>query len=118
MKETKNPKKGRLKQMVQITHNQCRELLYRHRTDESTIFSIKFVKRSDRSERSMLCRFNVKKHLKGGTQPYNPSDYDLITVFEMGVAFDPKTGKPPYKCIPMDAVYAMKMGGVEYQIIG
>ncbi len=102
---------------IMINETQAKELLYRHREEEHTIFSIKFKKRGNDQIRDMVCRFKVKIHLQGGVQPYNPKEYNLITVFEMGVPFDPKTGKPPYKCIPFDGLMEIKLGGESYSII-
>ena len=43
-------------------------------------FNVTFIKK-DGSTRNMNCRLGVKKHLKGGSLPYNPAKYELIPVF-------------------------------------
>lgn len=98
-----------------INENEAKEILYSHRLEEHTIFSLIFIKRTTSERREMICRFNVKSYLKGGVQPFNPKDYNLITVFEMSL--DEKTGKPKgYKCIPFDGILEMKIAGQEYLI--
>ena len=47
------------------------------------IFTVKFVKRTDGSERTMTCRLGVTKHLRGGTLGYDPREHDLLGVFDM-----------------------------------
>lgn len=46
------------------------------------IFSVIFTKK-DGADRKMTCRLGVKKHLKGGTPAYDPSEYDLLWVFDI-----------------------------------
>jgi hypothetical protein len=46
------------------------------------IFTITFIKK-DGSKRVMNARLDVKKHLHGGTLPYNPKEKALLPVFDM-----------------------------------
>lgn len=81
-------------------------------------FSVTFIKRSDGSERTMLCRTGVHKHLTGGGAAYDAADHDLLTVWESGrpgrpvpVGTDPST---QYRAIPIDGILRMRVDGVEY----
>lgn len=46
------------------------------------IFSVLFVKK-DLTERKMICRIGVKKHLRSGDLPYDPISKGLVSVFDM-----------------------------------
>ena len=46
------------------------------------LFSVTF-KKLDGSERKMVARLDVKKHLKGGTLLYTPASRNNIVVFSM-----------------------------------
>lgn len=46
----------------------------------NTIFSVQFTKK-DGTNRKMLCRLGVKKHLKGGLKKYDLNH--LLTVFDV-----------------------------------
>lgn len=49
-------------------------------------FTVTFIKK-DLSTRKMQCRLGVKKYLKGGSLPYNPSEKNLICVYEIGKGY-------------------------------
>ena len=55
----------------------------------------------------MTARLEVKSHLKGGSLKYNPSDRNLLPVFEM---------KKGYKCIFFDEILQIKMDGRIYDL--
>lgn len=46
------------------------------------IFYVEFIKK-DGTFREMKCRFDVKKHLKGGELAFDPEQKDLFVVFDM-----------------------------------
>ena len=46
------------------------------------IFSAIFTKK-DGSERKMLCRLDVKKHLKGGVKKYDAEALNYLTVYSL-----------------------------------
>jgi hypothetical protein len=50
------------------------------------MFTVTFIKK-DLTTRKMNCRLGVKKHLKGGKLAYNPSDKNLICVYEIGKGY-------------------------------
>lgn len=47
------------------------------------IASVTFIKRSDGSERKMLCRTGVHKGVKGVGAAYDADSKNLLTVFDM-----------------------------------
>ena len=93
---------------VQISLEDARKLIYKHKFEEQTVFGVDFVKRSDKSLRIMQCRFNVKKYLMHGERAYNPKDYDLVCVFDMQ--------KMAYRSIPLDAIVEIRMNGITYKV--
>lgn len=76
--------------------------------DDSSIFSVKFLKRSDGTERTMVCRKGVKSHLKGGESAYNPAQKDLLFVFDML--------KGEYRSINLLTVFEAKISGAVYKV--
>lgn len=72
------------------------------------IFSASFVKK-DGSSREMTCRLGVKKHLKGGELAYDPSEYDLMTVFDLQ--------KNQYRMINLDTITSITVNGIFYSVI-
>jgi hypothetical protein len=48
----------------------------------NNIFTVDFIKK-DGSLRTMNCRLGVRKHLKGGELKYNPTERNLLPVFDM-----------------------------------
>jgi hypothetical protein len=75
---------------------------------EKRFFAVKFIKRSTKSLRTMICRNKVTKHLKGGQQKYNPSNHDLITTYSM----DSKD----YRNIAIEGLVSARIGGKEYVV--
>ena len=49
---------------------------------DGKVFTVDFTKK-DGSPRTMNARLGVKKGVKGVGQKYSPSDYNLLTVFDM-----------------------------------
>lgn len=64
---------------IPISKQQAQELIAQH---GSNWFSVKFVKRTNGELRKMICSTGVKKGLKGGVLKYNPSEKNLIPVYE------------------------------------
>lgn len=88
-----------------ITQEQAAELM---KSTEGRIFSVTFQKK-DGSERDMVCRLGVTKHLKGGELAYEPAEYDLMTVFDLQ--------KNGYRMINLDTVKRVKVDGEEFQVL-
>jgi len=77
------------------------------------IFTATFTKK-DGSVRDMNCRLGVKKHLKGGKLNYAPSEYGLISVFEVQ-----KDGFQPvgYKMINIKTLKSLAIDGKIYKVV-
>jgi hypothetical protein len=65
--------------------------------------SVVFVKK-DGTERSMLCRLGVTKHLKGGESKLNADQY--LTVFDVQ--------KEAYRAINKETILSVKLAGTTY----
>tara|TARA_R100000664_G_scaffold24829_1_gene34711 strand:- start:603 stop:878 length:276 start_codon:yes stop_codon:yes gene_type:complete len=75
--------------------------------NKSNIFSVVFLKK-DGTIRKMICRFGVKKHLKGGSLRFNPLDRAMLVVFDMQ--------KNAYRMINLETISNINMKGVEYYV--
>jgi hypothetical protein len=71
------------------------------------LFSVLFIK-ADGTERKMICRTGVKKHLKGGELSFDPIEKGLLPVFDME--------KKAYRMIPLDRVLSIKLAGQEWEV--
>ena len=69
--------------MKTITKEQAKEQIF---NTKGKIFNVKFIKK-DGTLRDMTCRCEVKKGVKGIGMAYNPSDYNLIPVYDMSKGF-------------------------------
>ncbi len=69
--------------MKTITKEQAKEQIF---NTKGKIFNVKFIKK-DGTLRDMTCRREVKKGVKGIGMAYNPSDYNLIPVYDMSKGF-------------------------------
>lgn len=67
--------------METITRNKAIELV---NSSKGKFFTITFVKK-DKSQRRMTARIGVKKGVNGQGMKYNPSDYGMKSVYDMGV---------------------------------
>ena len=86
-----------------------RDILPLLEKNKSNIFSVVFLKK-DGTLRKMLCRFGVKKHLKGGKLKFNPIERSLLVVFDMQ--------KEAYRMINLETISNINMKGVEYNVKG
>lgn len=75
---------------------------------KGTVFSVRFVKRTNGQERIMRCRFGVKSHLRGGERAYNPLAKALFTVFDMD--------KRGYRSIPWEGIRELRIDGRTYPV--
>ncbi len=74
---------------------------------DSQFFTVEFIKK-DKTVRSMNCRKEVKKHLKGGDLKYNPSKFNLLPVFDMH--------KQGYRMINLSSLTSLTFNGNRYEI--
>lgn len=70
------------------------------------IFRVDFVKRTNGENRTMVCRFGVGKHTKGGKRRYDACDKGLFLVWDFN--------KQGYRMITIDNMICLKTGGVVY----
>jgi hypothetical protein len=91
--------------MKTLTRNQAKDFI---RSLGNKIFGARFFKKNG-DERVMSARLNVTKHLKGGEKPYDPDDYNLITVFDCN--------KEGYRMIPVDRLEEINANGQAYKVI-
>lgn len=66
------------------------------------IVKVRFIKRTDGKERTMICRTGVKKGVSGDGARYDPESRGLITVFDMKIQ--------QHRSIPTDAILELKSG--------
>ena len=71
------------------------------------VFRVDFVKRTTGETRTMVCRFGVKKGLRGGKKAYDAGDKGLFTVWDFGKG---------YRSITIDNIIFVKTGGVVYYL--
>ena len=71
---------------------------------DGKIFTVEFIKK-DGTLRKMNARLGVKKHLKGGTLAFDPSERNLLPVFDMQ--------KEGYRMINSSTILNIKIGGKE-----
>jgi hypothetical protein len=64
------------------------------------IFSVVFVKRTDGTERKMICRTGVRKGVTGRGSTYDPESKNLLTVFDME--------KEAFRTIPAEGVVEVR----------
>lgn len=70
----------------------------------SKIFSAEFIKKNG-EHRKIVCRLEVKKHLKGGDLTYNPSEKNYLVVYDMQ--------KKQYRTINFNTLLNIKFLGNE-----
>jgi len=64
---------------------------------QGKIFSVSFIKK-DGTERTMVCRLGVQKHLSGGKNVNDPSQH--LTVFDMH--------KKAYRNVALGTIYQLR----------
>ena len=84
-----------------------RDILNLLTDNKGSIFSVVFLKK-DGTIRKMLCRFGVKKHLRGGKLAFNPLERALLVVFDMQ--------KEAYRMINLETLMSISMKGIEYNV--
>lgn len=93
---------------MKISKETAKQLIFdTNAKNNGAFFSVKFIKK-DGTEREMVARLGVKKHLKGGTMSYNPADYNLIPVFDVQ--------KGDYRSISVNTLKQLKVDGVIYEV--
>lgn len=75
---------------------------------QGRIISVYFRKRSNGAMRRMICRRDVRQHLRGGTLPYSASQHNLLPVFDME--------KCEYRNVNLDGLVSFNIGGETFVI--
>jgi hypothetical protein len=88
-----------------VSLNQAVEII---NSQNGKIFSVIFEKRTTGVDRLMVCRKGVKKHLNGGELKYNPSNRNLINVFDLQ--------SNGYRSISVEGIKKIKASGKEYVV--
>jgi hypothetical protein len=88
-----------------VSLNQALDII---NSQNGKIFSVIFNKRSTGVDRLMVCRKGVKKHLNGGELKYNPSNRNLINVFDLQ--------SKGYRSISIEGIKKVKANGKEYVV--
>ncbi len=79
------------------------------------IASITFKKRTGKQEvTTRTIRTGVKRDVIGVGQKYNPSDYDLITIFDMNRDNGPGKERGRHLNIPLDSIIELRCGKIKY----
>lgn len=82
---------------------------------EGSIFTVKFIKRSDNTLRTMNCRKGVKKGVTGVGFKFNPKARNLVPVYDMQIAAKLKktgeTDKKAFRMISVEGITEMTMNG-------
>lgn len=86
-----------------IKRSQVSDMLSRNKR----IFGAKFEKKN-KELRTGSFKIGVTKHLQGGELKYNPSDYDLIPVFDMN--------KQAYRMINLNTLIELTIKGEKIEI--
>jgi len=68
--------------------------------NDGKIFHVRFLKRSDHSERDMLARRGVVKRIVGTGQPYDAQARGLLTVWDID--------NQAYRNVPLDSIVFLK----------
>ena len=78
------------------------------KSTNGAIFAVEFTK-SNGAVRVMTCRLGVSKGLKGKGLAFAPSDYDLLTVYDMT--------KRAYRMIRLNTLKRITVDGASYGVI-
>jgi hypothetical protein len=78
-------------------------------SSKGKIFKCWFVKRSDGSVRSILCRTGVHKNLKNKGMAYKPDEKNLFLVYDL-------TNRN-YRFIPLENILCLKFKKVGYRVV-
>ena len=78
------------------------------RASNGKIFTATIIKRTNGERRELNCRLGVKKYVTGEGLKFEPSNKNLIVVFDMQ--------KNGYRMINIDGLEALKIDGEEFTI--
>jgi hypothetical protein len=91
--------------MSKITRENAEKLI---RSSNGSIFSVTFRK-TDGTLRDMVCRTGVRKGVNGKGLAFDPSEYDLKTVFDVQAN--------AFRMIRLETLERIAIDGKEYTVI-
>ena len=94
-----------MKKKIEITRDEAKERILNSR---SRIFGAIFLK-LDGTERKIIARLDVKKHLKGGQLKYNPSDFNYIIAYDMN--------KKGYRTININTLLSLSIDNKKFSVV-
>ena len=105
-----------VKSLVNITKQELVDHLTQLK-ESGKVFSVVFTKK-DGTERKMVSRFGVTKHLAGGTATYNGKDNSLnnVGVYEMVQDIQGRFTEGQYRCFSLDRVKSIKVSGTIMEV--
>jgi hypothetical protein len=89
---------------MELKLSEARQLI---KSAKGRIFSATFVKKNGEVRR-MSARTGVKRYVTGTGMKYKPSDYDLVTVFDMQ--------KKLYRSINIGSLMSLTVNGTRYEV--
>ncbi len=78
------------------------------RDSKGAVFNVSFIKRSTGEPRTMLAKYGVKTHLKGGELAFSPKEKNLIVVWD--------TQEESYKTIPIEGLTSLTINKTFYKV--
>jgi len=98
--------------MQKISKKKAGEILFRHKQEGGgRIFTVIFIKRSNKERRVMNARFGVHRYVKGVGLGYDPKAHRLIGCYD--VTKEPGKG---YRMINLDSILELKIDGKHYKV--
>ena len=91
---------------MEITTTQAVKLI---KSEGDKFFTVTFTKKNG-DERVLNGRRGVQKYVNGEGMKYNPSDYELLTVYDVQAK--------GYRMINGDTISHLRIDGVEYNVGG
>lgn len=88
-----------------ITREHAEKLI---KSTNGAFFGVSFVK-TDGTLRDMTCRLGVSKGVNGRGQAFAPSDYDLLTVYDVS--------KGAHRMIRLDTLRRVSVDGKTFAVI-
>lgn len=111
--------------MQRITNEKAACLLEKY--ESTRIFKVTFIKRTDGSIRTMLCRKGVGKFVRGTGKKRDDAKHNILTVFDLE-AFNAKVspgmsesqaekiGQACYRSINLENIIEIQMDGLHYRV--
>ena len=85
----------------------AKKLIGLNKKHYTRIFSVEFIKRTNGKLRRLTGRFGVRKGITGVGLPFNPKDYDLLSVYDFQ--------KRAFRFISLENIKSVKMNGRDYR---